>query len=169
MENKTREKEAKPRRKPVPIIIPNAESLTPEELSKAKHAEKMRRYMARKRGEERGEVEEVDPGQTKKTKQEIMKLDTNEMIALAKDTRNVSLQVLNMKLLELSQDPVALSKINLATLATTFGIMYDKGQLMDGLATSNIAIHAKIDLTMSSEQAMSELDKMRESYTEENK
>jgi len=156
------ETKIKTRRPKVPIIIPNAESMSPEELAKAKHNEKMRRQMARVRGTE-------EPGAVKKTGQEVREMKTHEMVTLAKDTRNVSLEVLNMKLMELRNNPEALSKINLATLATTFGIMYDKGQLMDGMATQNIAIHAKVDISMSAEQAMNELDKMRQSFTETNK
>jgi hypothetical protein len=149
------------RRKAVPIVIPNAEALTPEELAKAKDNEKHRRKMAVRRGNE--------PGDSKKTKNELKILDTNEMVALAKDTRNIVLQTLNRKIAELYNDPEALSKVNLATLATTFGIMFDKGQLMDGMSTQNIAISQKIDITMTAASTIEELHKMREGYTEENK
>lgn len=149
------------RRKAVPIVIPNEHLLEPEEVERQKHAEKQRRHMARLRGKE--------PGDRKMTGQEIRKMETNEMITMAKDTRNLTIQVLYKKLEELSIDPEALSKVNLATLATTFGILFDKAQLMDGMATQNIAIHAKIDVNMSADKAMEELNKMRESYTEDNK
>lgn len=150
------------RRKKVPIVIPNAEALTPEELERAKHNEKQRRQMARLAGKE-------DPGEFKKTGNEILIMNTNEMIELAKETRNTTLQILNKKLMMLNNDPEQLSKINLATLATAFGIMFDKNQLMDGMATQNINIHQKIDITMSSEDAIKELNKYREGYSEDNK
>lgn len=156
-----KKEKASPRRPRVPIIIPNEEALTPEEVEKQKHAEKQRRNMARSRG--------TDPGDKKKTGQELKKLETGEMIAMAKDTRNIVLQTLNKKIAELYNDPEALAKVNLATLATTFGIMFDKGQLMDGMATQNIAISQKIDITMTSDMTIAELNKMREGYTEENK
>lgn len=156
-----KEKETKKgsRRPSVPIVIPNAENLTDEELKKAKHAEKMRRYKVRTNG--------GDPGETKKTGQEIRKIDTKELIDLSKDTRNLAIQTLAKKLQEIYDDPEALAKINLATLATTFGILFDKTQLMNGMATQNIAIQAKLDVTMSSDKAIQELNRMRESFQDE--
>ena len=156
-EIKKRRKEAKPRRSPVPIVIPNAENLSPEELAAAKKAEKQRRYIGRKRGV-------TDPGDSKKTGQEIRKIDTKELVSLAKDTRNLSLQLLNKKLEEIFEDPEARAKINLATLATSFGILFDKTQLMNGMATQNIAVQAKIDVNMTSDKIVEELSKMRESF-----
>ena len=145
------------RRPKVKIEIPGAEFMTPEELAKAKHNEKVRRYKLRARGVE-------DPGVFKKTKQELKKLDMHELVELSKDTRNLTLQILNKKLVQLDSDPDELAKVNLTTLATAFGIMFDKTQLMSGLATENIAIQAKIDITMSSDKALEELNKMREQY-----
>ena len=144
--------------KGAPIVIPNAENLTPEEIKKIKHNEKMRRYMARRRGKEPVVVE---------TKQEIRKLDTTEMVELSKDTRNKAIQILDKKLTELYADPDALSKVNLATLATVFGILFDKTQLMTGMATENIAIQANININMRADEALEELNKMRERAAEE--
>jgi uncharacterized metal-binding protein len=119
------------------IIIPNAEALTPEELKKAKHAEKMRRYMARKRGSEPTE---------NYGKIELKKIGVNQMIELATDTRNLAVQTLNNKLVEVNSSPEKLEKVSLKELATVFGILFDKSRVMEGLATENIAIHAKIDV-----------------------
>lgn len=149
----------KQRRPKVPIIIPGAEFMSKEELERAKRNESMRRLMARRRG---GEPKEL------KTKQEIRKIDTQEMVELSKDTRNLAIQTLNKKLIELYNNPDELNKINLAQLATVFGILFDKSQLLNGLATENIAIHAKIDVNMSSDKAMEALSKMREKYQEDN-
>ena len=149
---------AKVLEKGAPIIIPNAENLSPEEIKKIKHREKMRRYMARKSGKEPVERE---------TKQEIRKIDTTEMVELSKDTRNKAIQILDLKLSELAVDKDALAKVNLATLATVFGILFDKTQLMTGMATENIAIQANININMSADDALDELNKMREKYSEE--
>lgn len=146
--------------KGAPIVIPGAEFMSKEELAKAKLNESMRRQMARRRGKEPEE---------KHTNQELRKLNTGEMVEMAKDSRNLALQTLTKKLLEVYNDPDQLSKVNLATLATVFGIMFDKGQLMDGLSTQNIAIQAKIDVNMTSDKALEVLNKMRENFTEENK
>jgi len=152
----------KVRRPQVPIVIPNADALSPDELATAKENEKQRRKMARIRGNE-------NPGAFKKGKQELMTMSTNEMVAMAKDTRNITLQALQMKMQSLIDNPEELAKVNIATLATAFGIMFDKGQLMDGMATQNIAIHKQIDVNMTAKDALAELDIMRQTYTEENK
>lgn len=152
---------ARQRAKPVPIVIPGAEFMTPDELRKAKHAEKMRRYMARRSGGN-------EPGAKKKTGQEVRIISNQELMDLSRDSRNLAMQVVNKKLLALDNDPEQLAKINIATLATAFGILFDKHQLMNGLATENVAIHQKIDINMSSDKALEELNKMREKYAESN-
>ena len=78
------------------------------------------------------------------------------------------MRLLEKRLLQLDENPEQLEKVNLATLATTFGILFDKIQLMNGLATENISIHAKIDVNMSSDKALDELNKMREQYADSN-
>lgn len=153
-------------RKRVPIVIPNAENMTPEELKKAKHAEKMRRYMNRKNAVARG-MGEIDPGSSKKTNQEIRLIDDKELLDLTRENRNSILQVMQKKLVLLNDDPEQLAKMNLATLATAFGIMVDKANLMAGMATQNIAIHSKVDINMTSDEAIKELAKMRERFTNE--
>lgn len=162
------------RSKPEPIVIEGAELMTPDELRKAKHAEKMRRYNARKRDEkakkkaEAGVKEVYKPKVIPLTKQEIRKIDNAALVELSTDTRNAMMQVLEAKVFQLYNDPEQLAKVNLATLATAFGILFDKTQLMNGLATENIAIQAKIDINMSSDKALEELNKMREQYAESN-
>jgi hypothetical protein len=142
-----------------PIIIPGGEYMTKEELAHAKKNESQRRLMARRRGKEPLE---------QKSKQELRKIDTQQMVELATDTRNMAVQALNMKLMEINTDPEILAKTSLKELATVFGILFDKSQLLHGLATSNINIHTKIDVNMSSDKALEELNKMREKYQVEN-
>lgn len=145
--------------KGTPIVIPGAEFMTKEELAKAKKNESQRRLMARRRG---GEPVE------KLTKQEIRKLETAEMVELAKDTRNLAVQALNKMLLLLNTDDEMLKKMNPTQIATVFGIMFDKARLAEGMSTENIAIQAKIDINMSSDKALEELNKMREKFSEMN-
>lgn len=152
-------KQKKPRAKKEPIVIPNAENLTPEELKKAKHAEKMRRYMARRNGK--------DPGIEKKTNQELRTITTEEMVSLAAETRNVAIQTLFKKLQMLNDNPELLEKVNIASLSTVFGTLVDKSNLLEGKSTQNIAIQAKIDVNMSSDEAIQELNKMREKFQED--
>lgn len=141
-----------------PIIVPNEENLTDKEVAQYKEKEKKRRLRAREDGVA---LEPV-------TKQEIRKMTTEQMIEMAKDNRNTVAEVLRLKLEQVMTDPDQLAKTNLATLATTFGILVDKALLLDGLATEHIAIQAKIDINMNSDTALQELNKMREKYAEQN-
>lgn len=143
-----------------PIVIPGAEFMSPEELKKAKQNEAQRRLMQRRRGKV----------PTKKlNKQEIRELGEEQMVSLSKGTRDFALDILGQKLMMIASDQEQMEKVNLATLATVFGIMYDKTQLMQGLSTQNIAVSAKIDVNMKSDEAIEELNKMREKFREENK
>lgn len=152
--------EKKTRRAKEAIIIPGAENMTPEELRKAKHNEKVRRYKSRQRG--------VDPGTEKKTGQELRVIDSAELMAMTADTRNLMMMVMNRKLQEVYADPDQLAKLNITSLATAFGILVDKHNMMNGMATENIAIHHKIDINMTSTDALEELSKMRATYAESN-
>lgn len=146
-----------------PIIVPNKEAVADvygeEEIERLKHNEKQRRNMAR----QRGGVPTVPL-----TSQEIKEMEAEEMITMAKQTRNLSLGVLEAALMNIMSDPEKLAKTNVATLATVFGIMYDKTQLMQGLSTQNIAINAKVDINMDSDKAIEELNKMRSKFQEAN-
>lgn len=141
------------------IVIPGAEFMSKEELAKAKKNESQRRFMARRRG--------YEPTVTASS-QELRKIDTAQMVELATDTRNLAVQILQDKLVSIQSDPEALAKTSIKDLATVFGILIDKTQLLNGLSTSNVAIHAKIDVTMTSDKALAELNKMRERYQEAN-
>ncbi len=140
------------------IVIPGAEFMSKEELRKARKNETQRRLMNKRRGVE---VE-------KQTKAVARKIDTQQMVELSKDTRNLAVQILNDKLVQMQTDPEALAKTSIKDLATVFGILVDKAQLLNGLATSNVAIHAKIDVNMTSDKALEELNRMREKYAESN-
>lgn len=145
------------------IVIPNAEAVADVygegEIKKLKQNEASRRLMQRNRGKEptvelRG--------------QEVRQIKADDMVDMAKQTRNLALGVLENALVNLMNDPEQLAKTNIATLATVFGIMYDKTQLMQGLSTQNIAINAKIDVNMDSDKAIEELNKMRSKFQEAN-
>ena len=146
-------------KKGAPIIIPNADELTPEQLKRAKHAEKVRRLRERK-------IHGV--ALEKVNRSEVRKMNTNEMVELAKDTRNKAVELLNKRLLLMENNDEELGKIRLTELATVFGILFDKAQLASGLATENIAIHSKIDINVTSDQALEELNRMREKFNQEN-
>lgn len=144
--------------KGAPIIIPNAEELTPEELKRANKAERQRRYELRKNNN--GVAVE------KREKNELREMKHEELVELAKETRNTTLTALNLAIQGILSDPEKLAKTNIVQLATVFGIMTEKSQLLSGLATEHIAIHAKIDVNMTADSALAELNKMREKQTQ---
>ncbi len=76
--------------------------------------------------------------------------------------RKKAFHLLNMKMDRVSRSPKALDEVNITALAQTFGILFDKAQIISGEATENIAVLAKIDKDMTSEQALASILKMRE-------
>lgn len=150
---------AKLARKGSKIVIPGAEDMTPEQLEKAKHNERMKRYLARKREEKKA---------LGLSKQELRKMRSEEMIALTHKSRNLALATLEAKLNNILEDPEQFKKVDIQKLATVFGILFDKSQLAAGQATEHIAVKASVDINMNSDQAISELNRMREKFSEEN-
>ena len=81
---------------------------------------------------------------------------------LAIEGRNKAYQILLRKLDMVGRNKRNLSEVNLSTLATTFGILFDKVQITKGEATENVAIMGKVDTNMSAEEALGMVLKMRE-------
>lgn len=75
--------------------------------------------------------------------------------------------LLNAKLDYLGKNRAAFRNESLMSLAKVAGIVFDKAQLVEGNATENIAIRAKVDPNMSSEEALSQLMKLREAHAKE--
>lgn len=74
-----------------------------------------------------------------------------------------------MKLLHAKLDRIARSKkqiddVNLSTIATTAGILFDKGQIISGEATENVAVLAKVKDNMTAEEAIDAVMRMREAH-----
>lgn len=81
---------------------------------------------------------------------------------LAIEGRNKAYQILLRKLDMVGRNKRNLGEVNLSTLATTFGILFDKAQITKGEATENVAIMGKVDTNMSAEDALGMVLKMRE-------
>lgn len=76
--------------------------------------------------------------------------------------RNKASLLIDKKMNYLMKNKKALEKESLVNLAKVFGIFFDKSQIVQGQATENIAIMAKVDDNMTPEQAMDALLKTRE-------
>lgn len=76
--------------------------------------------------------------------------------------RKKAFQLLNMKMDRIARSKKGIDEVNITALAQTFGILFDKSQIIQGQATENIAVLAKIDKNMKSEDALSAILRMRE-------
>jgi hypothetical protein len=89
-----------------------------------------------------------------------------DLVSGVQDTRDATLMLVRKKLNLLNSDKEQLKKMNLATLTTAFGILFDKSQIAKGEATEHIAIHAKISQDMSPEDRIAAIAKIREEASE---
>lgn len=106
-----------------------------------------RKMASRRQIAEPGEVELLDPNDTKK---------------LVMGGRNKAAMLIHKKMDYLSKSKKSLQAENLGTLAKVFGIFFDKAQIIQGQATENIAHYAKIENNLSPEESLNILLKMRE-------
>ena len=97
------------------------------------------------------------PAKTEEEK--VQELDFKDLVLAG---RKKAYQVLMKKLDRVSKTNKGIDEINLATLATTFGILFDKSQIAKGEATENVAIMAKVNPNMSPEEALNMVLQMRE-------
>lgn len=88
--------------------------------------------------------------------------DANDVSSLVLTGRIKAFKLLHKKLDQAGKSRKGLDSISLAQLATVSAILFDKGQIVQGQATENVAVLAKIDTNMSPEQAMETILKMRE-------
>lgn len=82
--------------------------------------------------------------------------------SLITSNRDLAGKLVRKKLLLLDKSKKALDNISLPQLATSFAILFDKGQLIQGMATEHVALMGKIDSEMKPEQAIEMVLKMRE-------
>lgn len=77
-------------------------------------------------------------------------------------TRNKVGELIHKKLDLLNNNKKALEKVNLVQLTTAFGTLFDKARILQGEATENIAIKARVTKDMSPDEALDQLLNMRE-------
>lgn len=114
------------------------------------------------------EDRKANPGsaQLKETNDSAL-LDFSDTQAVTVGGRNKAAELLHKKMDMINKSPALLKKENLVSLAKVFGIFFDKSQILQGQATENIAIKAKISRDMTPEESLEELLKMREVRQEE--
>lgn len=81
--------------------------------------------------------------------------------------RNKAAILIDKKMNLLLKSKKALEKESLVNLAKVFGIYFDKGQIIQGQATENIAVLSKVSDGLTPEEAMEALIKSREKIMED--
>lgn len=92
-------------------------------------------------------------------------LDPSDTREILLGGRNKAALLLHKKLDRLDKSRKLLDATTLTQLATTFGILFDKSQIILGQATENIAVMAKIKDGMTAEESLDALLKIREHET----
>lgn len=92
-------------------------------------------------------------------REEADKVDFKELLM---GGRAKALKLVHAKLDLLSSSKKKLDEVGVTALAQTLGILFDKAQIIQGEATENIAMLAKIDGNITPEQAMEAILKSRE-------
>lgn len=95
-----------------------------------------------------------------KEKQEV--LDKQDIKELTISGRKKAMEILHAKMDRISKSKKKLDETPITSLAQVFGILFDKSQIIQGQATENVAVLAKIDKNISPEEAIAAVLKMRE-------
>ncbi len=94
-------------------------------------------------------------------------LDPDDTRKLIDGAKNKAVLALNKKFDYMLNSKKQLEDVSLSQLATAFGIVFDKSQILRGEATENVAIMAKIKTDMTPDEALKSLLNIREVQQEE--
>lgn len=118
--------------------------------------------------EEAMENRKANPHATKPAeKQDYALIDFTDARAVAIGSRNKVAELLHKKMDMINSNKKELEKISLVQLTTAYGTLFDKAQIMQGQATENISLKARITKDMTPEESLEQLLKMREVSQEE--
>lgn len=92
----------------------------------------------------------------------IEKKGEGDIKELALSTRDQAASLLFRKMDMIASSRKKLNDVSLSVLATTFGILFDKAQIIQGQATENVAVLARIDKEMTAEESLDFILKVRE-------
>lgn len=96
-------------------------------------------------------------------KEQADAIDNVDIKTLIMEGRRKAFKLLSAKMDRLMRSKKSIDEANLASMGTVFGILFDKGQIIQGEATENVAIMGKIKTDMTPEEALDTVLKMRES------
>lgn len=93
---------------------------------------------------------------------EAKEAEDNDVTALVLSGRTKAFKLLHKKLDSVGRNKKALETVSLPQLATVAAILFDKGQIAQGMATENVAVMAKIDSNLTPEEALASVLRFRE-------
>lgn len=99
---------------------------------------------------------------TLREKREMAEADDHDVTKLVLSGRGKAFRLLHKKLDSVGRNKKSLETVSLPQLATVAAILFDKGQIVQGQATENIAVLAKIDNNMTPEEMLAATLRMRE-------
>lgn len=95
-------------------------------------------------------------------------INPDDIKGLMLGARNKAAKIIHTKLNRMEKSKKAIDDIGLGELAKVVGILFDKGQIIQGQSTENIAVMSKnIDANLSPEEALDNVLKMRETVMSE--
>lgn len=106
-----------------------------------------------------GNKEVIDYDNATEKLSNIKEADIKDIVIMGRNKASI---LIDKKMTYLMKNKKALEKESLVNLAKVFGIYFDKSQIVQGQATENIAVMAKIGDDLTPEQAMEALLKNRE-------
>lgn len=99
--------------------------------------------------------------ETVREEQEIAKMDIGSLML---STRDVAAQLVRRKLDYLNKNPKALKEEKLKDLGWLLGVLFDKGQIIQGAATEHIAVMSNLSEHMDPDEALKAIMQMREEF-----
>lgn len=102
------------------------------------------------------------PAGTQSLREKSDAIQTQDIKEVVQTGRKKAYILLNSKMDRIASSKKRLDETSITALAQVFGIIFDKAQILNGEATENVAIHAKLDKDMKPEDAIAMVLQMRE-------
>lgn len=108
-----------------------------------------------------GVLPHISETPTLREKTDVQKVDENDYTTLVLSNRTKAMSLVSKKL-NTYKTKKQIDSLKLSEIVTAAAILFDKGQIIQGQATENIAIMAKIDDNITPEDALNAILRMRE-------
>lgn len=106
----------------------------------------------------------IEPNRHKKLREKVEEEEGRPFAELVLSGRQKAMKLLHRKLDRISASKKRLDETNLSTLTNAASALFDKGQIISGEATENVAVLAKVKSDMAPEEAIETVLRMREAF-----